>query len=284
MTTLAKFQQHFRNRKQITQENIKPIIDFPYPLDQFQIGSIDSILKHQHVLALAHTGAGKTTIAEFSIAECARLNKKVIYTSPIKTLSNQKFHDLRQKCSTILKMDPNDIGLMTGDVKINPESSQCVIMTTEILRNKLYKDMSYFDDVHIVVFDEVHYIKDVERGHVWEESIIMLPKRIIIVMLSATISNPQVFANWVHTIKGVPTNMFSTNFRPVPLSFYLYSEDQLFPLVTPQKKIDYKNYDQVDRIYKKFFKDRYSYKSMFNNVLSSKNHSFRPEFILKLVG
>ena len=135
-----------------------------------------------------------------------------------------------------MNMNPKDIGLMTGDVKINPETSQCVIMTTEILRNKLYKDMSYFDDVHIVVFDEVHYIKDVERGHVWEESIIMLPKRIIIVMLSATISNPQVFANWVQTIKGVPTKMYSTDFRPVPLSFYLYSEDQLFPLVTPQKR------------------------------------------------
>jgi len=267
MTTLVEFQRHFKkSRKPITQEDIKPIIDFPYPLDQFQIGSIDSILNHEHVLALAHTGAGKTTIAEFSIAECARLNKKVIYTSPIKTLSNQKFHDLRQKCSNLMNMNPEDIGLMTGDVKINPETSQCVIMTTEILRNKLYKDMSYFDDVHIVVFDEVHYIKDVERGHVWEESIIMLPKRIIIVMLSATISNPQVFANWVQTIKGVPTKMYSTDFRPVPLSFYLYSEDQLFPLVTSQKKIDYKNYDQVDRIYKKFFKDRYSYKSLFNNV------------------
>ena len=147
MTTLVEFQRYFkRTRKRVTQEDIQTIIDFPYPLDQFQIGSIDSILKHEHVLALAHTGAGKTTIAEFSIAECARLNKKVIYTSPIKTLSNQKFHDLRQKCSTMLNMNPDDIGLMTGDVKINPETSQCVIMTTEILRNKLYKDISYFND------------------------------------------------------------------------------------------------------------------------------------------
>ena len=113
MTTLIDFQNHFRNRlkKEITQDDIKDIYNPPYKLDKFQIGAIDSILKHQHVLALAHTGAGKTTIAEFSIAECHRLNKKIIYTSPIKTLSNQKFHDLAIKCSNnTLKMKADDIG------------------------------------------------------------------------------------------------------------------------------------------------------------------------------
>ncbi len=271
LKSIIKFQRFIKSKKEIDSDYIKNVIDFPYKIDKFQYDAIKSIEKGQHVLVTAHTSAGKSTIAEYSIAKCASLNQKVIYTSPIKTLSNQKYYDLKRKCSTILKMDSNDIGIMTGDVKINPETSQCIIMTTEILRNKLYKDLKYFEDVGIVIFDEVHYIKDIDRGHVWEESIIMLPSHITIVMLSATISNPEEFANWVQNIKGKKTNLVTTLYRPVPLNFYMFaktnhSDDQIFSLVTSDKKIDYKNYELVKDHYYKYFKEKYSYKALFNFI------------------
>ena len=272
LDSLIRFQRLIREKKQVNDQYIKNIIDFPYPLDEFQLESIKSIERGQHVLVTAHTSAGKSTVAEYAIAKCAKQNQKVIYTSPIKTLSNQKYYDLKEKCSTILKMNSSDIGLMTGDVKINPENAQCVIMTTEILRNKLYKDLKYFDDVGIIIFDEVHYIKDNDRGHVWEESIIMIPKNITLVMLSATISNPQEFAYWVEKIKDKKTNLVSTLYRPVPLNFYLFAKlnkndnNQIHSLVTNEKKIDYKNYELVKDHYQKYFKDKYSYKALFNYI------------------
>ena len=263
---LIKLQRLIKSKKKVTEESISKIIQFPYKIDTFQFEAIKSIEKGQHVLVTAHTSAGKSTIAEYSIAKCATLNQKVIYTSPIKTLSNQKYYDLRQKCSTILNMDPSSIGISTGDIKINPDTAQCIIMTTEILRNKLYKDIKFFDDVKIVVFDEVHYIKDMDRGHVWEESIIMLPNHVTIVMLSATISNPEDFAHWVQKIKGVKTNLVSTLYRPVPLSFYFYAKQQIYPMKTKEQKIDYDNYDIVKDYFFKFFKEKRSYKSLFNEI------------------
>ena len=126
----------------------------------------------------AHTSAGKTVVAEYAIAQCLKRNQRVIYTSPIKALSNQKYRDFEAIFG--------DVGLMTGDVTINPTAS-CLVMTTEILRSMLYRGSEIMREVAWVVFDEVHYLRDKSRGVVWEETIILLPDKVRYVFLSATI-------------------------------------------------------------------------------------------------
>ena len=206
--------------QQKEEQAFKPAIRFPYQLDNFQEEGINCIEKEENILITAHTGAGKSTFAEYAVACAVRDNKKIIYTSPIKTLSNQKFDDFKKK-SDKYGLSENDIGIMTGDHKINPDA-QCCVMTTEILRNMLYKDTDYFDDVKYVVFDEVHYFNDKERGHVWEECIIMLPLHIVLIKLSATIDKAEEFSNWVESIRERKTNLISTPFRPVPLKHYVH--------------------------------------------------------------
>lgn len=137
----------------------------------------------------AHTSAGKTVVAEYAIAKALNNNSKVVFTSPIKALSNQKFFEFSKK------FDKN-VGIITGDVVLRQDSN-CLIMTTEILRNKLFKKCDSLDNIEWVIFDEVHYINDSERGSVWEETIILLPKNVGIVMLSATVENVMEFTDWV---------------------------------------------------------------------------------------
>ena len=147
--------------------------EFKYPLDNFQLWGCKAIDDDENVLATAHTGSGKTTLALYAIAKCIKMGKKVIYTSPIKTLSNQKFKEFSD-------LFP-DVGIITGDIKINP-TAQCLIMTAEILRNSLlrkHNDTIYEwnfnpEEVSIVILDEVHFINNQERGKVWEEIIINL--------------------------------------------------------------------------------------------------------------
>ncbi|KAF4748720.1 ATP-dependent RNA helicase mtr4, partial [Perkinsus olseni] len=145
------------------------------------------------VLVSAHTSAGKTTVAEYAIAMSMRDNQRVIYTSPIKALSNQKYRDLADEFGS-------DVGLMTGDVTINPNAS-CMIMTTEILRSMLYRGSDVCREVKWVIFDEVHYMRDRDRGVVWEETMILLPDTVRFVFLSATIPNAREFAEWICRIK-----------------------------------------------------------------------------------
>ncbi|GJN19044.1 hypothetical protein PR202_gb06276 [Eleusine coracana subsp. coracana] len=140
-------------------------IEFPFELDKFQKEAIYYLEKGESVFVAAHTSAGKTVVAE------------AVYTAPIKTISNQKYRDFCGKF---------DVGLLTGDVSIRPEAT-CLIMTTEILRSMLYRGADIIRDIEWVIFDEVHYVNDAERGVVWEEVIIMLPKHINIVLLSATV-------------------------------------------------------------------------------------------------
>ena len=195
-------------------------------LSSFQTKAIDNIKQGNHVLITAHTGSGKTFPAEKAIEFFTSQNKKVIYTSPIKALSNQKFNDFSIKYPHI------QVGLLTGDIKHNP-SADLLIMTTEILQNKLFRlntDIkSYFDfdidiekDLGCVIFDEVHYINDKDRGSVWENTIIMLPNHVQFVMLSATIGNPEDFGGWISDIKQKPVAICSTSTRVVPLIIYNY--------------------------------------------------------------
>jgi superfamily II RNA helicase len=210
---------------------------FPYELNPFQKHSIEAIIEGNHTLVTAHTGTGKSTCAEFAIHYFVGKGKKVIYCSPIKALSNQKYYDFTQKF-------PNfTIGLLTGDIKTNPDAN-VIICTTEILTNYLFtmnkndskKDALDFNidienDVACVVFDEVHFINDPERGAAWEKSFMMLPPHIQLVMLSATIDNALGFAEWIEMGRYGKNSiaesdkivyLSSTKSRIIPLTDYCY--------------------------------------------------------------
>jgi len=187
---------------------------FPFELDTFQKQAIIHLENNDSVFVAAHTSAGKTVIAQYAIALSSRHMTKAIYTSPIKALSNQKFRDFREEFPSV--------GLVTGDVQIKPDAD-CLIMTTEILRSMLYNGSDVVRDLEWVIFDEVHYINDVERGVVWEEVLIMLPAHVNIIMLSATVPNAKEFGEWVGRTKRKKVFVVSTSKRPVPLEHYLYT-------------------------------------------------------------
>jgi len=191
----------------------KPAREWPFTLDPFQQVSIASIERNESVLVSAHTSAGKTVVAEYAIAQCLQNNQRVIYTSPIKALSNQKYREF--------SADFGDVGLMTGDVTINPTAT-CLVMTTEILRSMLYRGSEIMREVAWVVFDEVHYMRDKSRGVVWEETIILLPDKVRYVFLSATIPNAMQFAEWITKTHNQPCHVVYTDFRPTPLQHYFF--------------------------------------------------------------
>ncbi|KAK4149030.1 rRNA-processing arch domain-containing protein [Chaetomidium leptoderma] len=191
----------------------EPARTYPFRLDPFQAISVASIERDESVLVSAHTSAGKTVVAEYAIAQCLKRNQRVIYTSPIKALSNQKYRDFQA--------DFGDVGLMTGDVTINPTAS-CLVMTTEILRSMLYRGSEIMREVAWVIFDEIHYMRDKTRGVVWEETIILLPDKVRYVFLSATIPNAFQFAEWIAKIHHQPCHVVYTDFRPTPLQNYFF--------------------------------------------------------------
>ncbi|KZV49019.1 superkiller viralicidic activity 2-like 2 [Dorcoceras hygrometricum] len=186
---------------------------YQFKLDPFQEVSVACLERNESVLVSAHTSAGKTAVAEYAIAMAFRDKQRVIYTSPLKALSNQKYRELSQEFS--------DVGLMTGDVTLLPNAS-CLVMTTEILRGMLYRGSEVLKEVSWVIFDEIHYMKDRERGVVWEESIIFLPPAIKMVFLSATMSNATEFAEWICNIHKQPCHVVYTDFRPTPLQHYVF--------------------------------------------------------------
>ncbi|KAM0828724.1 hypothetical protein ACQ4PT_067356 [Festuca glaucescens] len=186
---------------------------YPFHLDPFQSVSIACLERNESILVSAHTSAGKTAIAEYAIAMSFRDKQRVIYTSPLKALSNQKYRELSQEFS--------DVGLMTGDVTLQPNAT-CLVMTTEILRAMLYRGSEVIKEVGWVIFDEIHYMKDRERGVVWEESIVFLPPAIKMVFLSATMSNATEFAEWICNLHKQPCHVVYTDFRPTPLQHYVF--------------------------------------------------------------
>ncbi|KAI9754256.1 MAG: ATP-dependent RNA helicase mtr4 [Chaenotheca gracillima] len=191
----------------------KPAKEWPFKLDPFQQVSIASIERGESVLVSAHTSAGKTVVAEYAIAQSLKNNQRVIYTSPIKALSNQKYREFSAEFG--------DVGLMTGDVTINPTAT-CLVMTTEILRSMLYRGSEIMREVAWVVFDEIHYMRDKSRGVVWEETIILLPDKVRYVFLSATIPNAMQFAEWITKTHNQPCHVVYTDFRPTPLQHYFF--------------------------------------------------------------
>ena len=217
-----------------------------------------------------------TLPAEYSIINSVRQGKKVIYTSPIKSLSNQKFFEFKKKFKN------TSFGILTGDIKFNPEAD-CIIMTTEILRNLLYKkqydsdkinykldlDIDLNNDIHSIIFDEVHYINDQDRGKVWEECLVLLPKHINLVLLSATINNAEEFAFWLQKIKNKPCHLIPKKERIIPLNHYLFyttkypkksktdkfhidlvtkKSDKLVHIMDNDKKFNDLNYEEIKKL------------------------------------
>ena len=203
-----------------------------FELSSFQKWSIRALLNNKHALITAHTGSGKTVPAEAAILHFTGMGKRVIYTSPIKALTNQKFNEFTRKFPNI------SFGILTGDNKFNPEA-QVLLMTAEIYRNTLFKkkmiecgdnvqkDLLSFEididtELGCVIIDEAHYINNTDRGRVWEEKIILTPPNIPMLLLSATISQPEKLASFIERRGGPEVFICSTDKRVVPLTHYGY--------------------------------------------------------------
>ncbi|WEV47669.1 DEAD/DEAH box helicase [Bifidobacterium sp. ESL0690] len=195
----------------------------PFELDPFQIEANEALEAGENVLVAAPTGAGKTIVADFAMHLAQEKNVKAFYTTPIKALSNQKYHDLVDIYGS------DHVGLLTGDTSINSEAN-IVVMTTEVLRNMLYENSETLRALRYVILDEVHYLADKFRGPVWEEVIIHLPKSVKIVGLSATVSNVEDFCAWIESVRGA-TKLVVSEKRPVPLEQHVMvqSDDQHEP-------------------------------------------------------
>ena len=188
--------------------------------DPFQEKAITAVNEGSSVIVCAPTGAGKTAIAEHTIERCLERGEKVIYTSPVKALSNQKFRDFS-------KNYPDKVGILTGDVSINPDAP-ALIMTTEIFRNKIIEKESSLKHYTWIIFDEIHYLDDIERGSVWEESLIFLPDHMRILGLSATIPNVHELVGWLKSIHRHDIRVIEETKRPVPLHFFYQCQGKIY--------------------------------------------------------
>lgn len=198
----------------------QPAIVYPFECDPFQKHSFISIHNGNDLFVSVPTSSGKTMVAEYAIANTIlKMGKKVIYTSPIKSLSNEKYNDFKIK----FKEYGISVGLLTGDNKIDVDST-CLIMTAEILRNTLYTtDNDFINSVGCVIMDEIHFMNDDERGKVWEESIILLNKNIQLIMLSATVRSPEKFADWVSQCREKQIDLITLTKRIIPLKHYIFT-------------------------------------------------------------
>lgn len=195
-------------------------------LDPFQIQAINAINDGHSVIVSAPTGTGKTLVADYLVEKSLEAGRKIIYTAPIKALSNQKYKDFT------VRFGEEKVGIMTGDVVINPSGS-LLIMTTEIFRNQVITNDPELDNVSYIIFDEIHWLNDEDRGTVWEESIILAPPHIKILGLSATIANAVELADWIETIRKEKVILIEEYNRIVPLKYYYFSKETGF--------VDYNN-------------------------------------------
>src|SRR3954447_10161369 len=195
---------------------------YPFELDEFQLRACEALADGRGVLVAAPTGSGKTVVGEFAVHLALHTGRKAFYTTPIKALSNQKYADL------VRRHGVESVGLLTGDNTVNGEAP-IVVMTTEVLRNMLYADSSTLAGLGYVVMDEVHYLADRLRGAVWEEVIIHLPDDVLVVSLSATVSNAEEFGDWLDTVRG-DTEVVVSEHRPVPLWQHVMVGQRLYDL------------------------------------------------------
>ncbi|MEU8615252.1 DEAD/DEAH box helicase, partial [Actinoplanes sp. NPDC048791] len=203
------------------------MLDVGFDLDDFQRQACEALERGSGVLVCAPTGAGKTVVGEFAVHLALRsdgsgVRRKCFYTTPIKALSNQKYHDLVERYGA------DQVGLLTGDNVVNGDAP-VIVMTTEVLRNMLYSGSASLQGLAYVVMDEVHYLADRFRGAVWEEVIIHLPSSVTLVSLSATVSNYEEFADWLVTVRG-QTEVVVSEHRPVPLWQHMLVGKRMFDL------------------------------------------------------
>lgn len=198
---------------------------FPFKLDDFQLRGLSSLIAGNNVLVMTPTGSGKTIVGELAIYFALMMGLRVVYTTPLKALSNQKFQDFRKR------FGGDRVGLLTGEISIN-KFAPVVIMTTEVLRNMIYdteaSNRDSLNNIFMVCFDEFHYMNDPDRGTVWEECLISCPPEIRILALSATVGNIHEIKDWISIIHG-PTEIIQSDYRPVPLRYLYALRPGLFP-------------------------------------------------------
>src|SRR3989344_5932898 len=208
-------------------------------LDKFQEDAIKAIEHNKSVVVSAPTGSGKTLIADYIIDRDFKKGIKVIYTAPIKALSNQKYKEFKRSYGE------ENVGILTGDTQKNPDAL-ILIMTTEIYRNMVLSNDPFIADISYVIFDEIHYINDIERGYVWEESIIFSKPKVRALCLSATIPNAQEFASWIEAIKEHEVVVVRHDERPVPLHVNFYdAELGITSLKNLKQHMDIPEYNKV---------------------------------------
>jgi superfamily II RNA helicase len=269
------------------EEKYKEYFDtFYYPLSDFQKYSIESIIEGHHALICVPTGSGKTLPAEFAINYFTKLNKKVIYTSPIKALSNQKYYDFSKQYPNI------SFGLLTGDIKINPDAD-VVIMTAEILQNLIFMKSPNLSNVGAIIHDEVHYINNTERGYVWESILMSLSHNIQNVMLSATLDHPEKFAEWVEKLNptsGKQVYLTTLKERVVPLTHqtFITCNQSLLKLIK-DKELEKQIRDIIDKpitiqTSKGIFDEKHYYKmKKILDIFGQKKLFVKRSFILNKV-
>jgi superfamily II RNA helicase len=232
------------------------LVDKTIQLDNFQKEAISAVEANQSVLVSAPTGTGKTLIAEYLIKKSISENRGVIYTAPIKALSNQKFREFEL-------LFPGKVGIITGDVNINPRAP-LLIMTTEIFRNKVLEFETTLDNHNWIIFDEIHYLDNVERGTVWEESLIFLPQQMRFLGLSATIPNVDHFAHWLRQVHRHPIKVIKETNRPVPLHFFFQCGNGIYENLESLKKTVYSANGG---------RQRFSQQELFSEDVYNENHT-----------
>ena len=213
----------------------------PFKPDAFQLEALAAI-ETQDVLVTAPTGSGKTWIAREEIRRLLAAGKRAWYTTPLKALTNSKYTEFS------LEFGAENVGILTGDRKENA-GAPIIVGTTEIYRNQLFDALreGFNVDADFVILDEAHYLADEERGHVWEEAIILSPPRIRLLLLSATVGRADEFAAWIGEVRGTSVRVIKAGPRPVELrAAYLSRDLQLFPLLGEDGKYN-RDLDQFAR-------------------------------------
>lgn len=204
---------------------------YPFALDPFQLEAVAALAEGRSVLVTAPTATGKTVVAEFAVWRALRAGRRAVYTTPIKALSNQKYRDLKRLYGK------ETVGLMTGDIVENPKG-RVLVMTTEVLRNMVLQDSASVAHVQAVIFDEIHYLADPERGTTWEEALILCPRQVQMVCLSATVGNAEELASWLGSLRG-PGELVHVQCmeRAVPLEHRYYVDRELVPFLAADGRV-----------------------------------------------